>query len=487
MDMFKWIGRKKREEAWMQEPRRLPGFAQALGDDNLRWMMTQEFVNDEDKNIRIYFAAHQPDPKKEVWHLLKVTYDLKRDASEIGTSTQEVFDDPLQVVKSMRDWERAMRSTEVYIIHEGARPTYLNFANKYGIHFDDKGGVFRVEQEEALTKGTFMSRESLDKLFHKEAAKRPPLDNWDALHAELANKWPENWIVKDERFAVLPKDDPKAELAPVQAVSENWEKPKPQPGEPPKPATPPPGPLLIPGPIAPTIVPPVPVPVAVEGTPAPEAPKPPEPVAPVFNNYAGYPEMSRVLFARTVTLADMAADPAYAEYAHHAAQMHKELRALPALLTDTAQNRYAKEGTISNLLRARRDTPKKFKTGDTGKLAQHLLDVSLLLGVLRAGVDLYQEEFGKGRLSPDGLQMISKLGDSCAEFAKDKFGLDDAEAKKVSAIITQGRDPADADFPLEKVFAQFPAPAYTPAPPKPVQPPKPKQQQGNKRANQWWD
>jgi hypothetical protein len=486
MDMFKWVGRKKREEEWMRQPRRVPSYAESLPDDTTQWMMTQEFVNDEDKNIRIYYAARQPDPKTDVWHILKVTYDLKRDG-EVSTSTQEVLGDALDVVKTLRDWERAMRANNTYILHEGARPTYLAFANKHGIHFDENGAVFKVEQKEALTKGTFMSRESLDKLFHKEAAKRQPLESFDALREELAEKWPAEWVVKEEFFREMPKDNPAASLAPVQPVAENWEPPKPKPPAPapvaPKPEAQPQGPLLIPGPLAPTIVPPVPVPapVAVEGAAQPPAPQPaPVPVAPVFNNYAGYPMLQKVIIARPITLADLAGDPAYAEYAHHAAQMHKELRALPALLNDTTQNRYAKEGTVTNLLRARRDTPAKFTTGDTGKLAGQLLNLSLLMGVLRAGVDLYHEEFGKGRLSPDGLQMISRLGDACAEFAREKFGVDEAEAKKISAIITQGRDPDDNSFPLENVFASFKPAAYKPPAAKPAQPPK-------RSGGNWWD
>lgn len=91
--------------------------------------------------------------------------------------------------------------------------------------------------------------------------------------------------------------------------------------------------------------------------------------------------------------------------------------------------------------------------------AAHVLKSTILVGMLRTGSELYQEQFGKAlALDPQKLAIIRDFSQSCADIAKKVFGMSDAEAKAVSEIITQGPDPNGPELPIEKLLNQYPAP-----------------------------
>lgn len=479
MDLFKWVGRKKREEEWMRQLRREPSFAKELPEDNDRWYVTQEFVNDEDKNLRCYMAVFQPDPKVEKWRIFHVEYDLTKDESHVRANWTSESADPMEVIQELRGYERKMRNSPAFIAHPSEKPTYRPLANKYGIHFDEDGNIFRVKTEAPLTKGVFMNRESLDQLFHKEAAKKVPLDNWEGIYKGVVETTSPEWTVTEELFGAIPSGDATLYVpAAIQYTATAWEAPsaeKPVIADPPRqlpPAEVKANPPAAAGNTAQVTPPAADQPAAEK--PAVEAPAAPQPEPPVTVNgktwvelsqakaYAGHAAMQKLNFTRPATVADVAADPAYAEFASRMWLLMERLNKLPETLSSPTATRYEKEAALSVL--ARYPVNSKFE-GGKGQLAQHLCDATILVGMLRAGSTLYKEQFGPGKkFSPEALQLISTIGNTCKKFAEERLHIDAAEAAKVADVISKGADPFGPSLPLKKIFEQYAPPAYDPPP-----------------------
>lgn len=505
MDLFKWVGRKKREEEWMRQLRREPSFAKELPEDNDRWYVTQEFVNDEEKNLRCYMAVYQPDPNVEKWRLYHVEYDLKKDADNVRADWSDETTDPMEVVRELRGYERKMRKSSAFIDHPSEKPTYRPFANKYGIHFDDEGNIFRVQTEAPLTKGVFMNRESLDKLFHKEAVKKVPLDNWEGIYKGIVETISPEWTVTEQLFGAISSGDATLYVpAAVQYSASAWEAPsaeKPVIADPPRqlPAAEakqnPPAAAESTAQVTPPAAPDQPAAEkpAAETPPAPQ----PEPEPPVTVNgktwaelsqakaYAGHVAMQKLEFTRPVTVADVAADSAYAEYATRMGLLMDRLNKLPETLSSPTATRYEKEAALGVL--SRYPYIREFDGGKQA-LAQHLCDATILVGMLRAGNSLYKEQFGPGKkFSADALQLISTIGNTCKKFAEERLHIDAAEAAKVADVIAKGADPFGPALPLKKIFEQYAPPAYDPPPAAPPKAAKPATKKKPKPGSGWRD
>ncbi len=495
MDLFKWVGRKKREEEWMRQPRRLPDFAERLPEDSDRWLVTQEFVNDEDKNLRSYMAIYQPDPKVEEWKLYYVDYDLKREG-EVRANWMYELNDPLEIVQQLRAYERKYKNNADYIAHPDQRATYRSFANKYGIHFDDDGNVFRVKTETPLLKGTFMNREALDSLFHKEASKALPLDSWEGIYKGIVDVISPEWTMTEKAFGlaeqmqsvkavpadkqfdsspvnIIPVATHVSEVASLQGGVIFWK-----------------GAATVPTPkeiqdareqaakdaqkpaieAAATDKPAAAAPIA-EGA----AEKPVEPPLPIkvegktiyehamAKTWGGYKEMQQITWQRPVETADLPNSKNYGEYAYGMEALMDKLNKLPAALNDKKTDKYAKEALVLGLFRAVPTVP--FRSGRRG-LGKHLGDATILVGLLRAGAAVYKEQFGPGKkFTPDGIQLLSTIGKLCTQFAVDRLNVDPEAATKIADVIAKGEDPFGPKLPLEKIFDKHPAPAFTPAPP----------------------
>jgi hypothetical protein len=482
MDLFKWVGRKKREEEWMRQPRRVPDFAARLPEDTDRWYVTQEFVNDEDKNLRCYLAVYQPTPGVDNWRIFHVEYNLKNDEGYVTANWTSESNDPMDVVTELRGYERKMKNSAAYISHEYERSTYRAFANKYGIHFDDDGNVFRVKTEAPLAKGTFMNRESLDKLFRKEAAKDAPLDTWEGIYKGIVEARSSRWTITESAFglpedAATPSGTPydSSALKPVEkaipavsSIAEIIESgsnvfvwkgsaatiPTAQEIQEAKLAaekkalesTTPVGAETTTdktSPVAPT------QPVTIDG-------KSLEQLA-AEKAYAQYPLLQKLERTRPLTMDDLAADPAYAEYGSIMKQMMVRLNELPKAMNGKAANRYEKEALLKGLVRF------SFETDlDDNKqaLAEHECNATILVGLVRAGQAVYADQFGPGKkFTPEGLNLISAIGTTASRFAIDRLGVDAEEAKKIADVISKGPDPFGTQLPLEKTFEKLPPPA----------------------------
>ena len=515
MDLFKWVGRKKREEEWMRQARRVPDYARDLPEDSDRWIMTREYVNDEDKNFRMYLAAWQPDPKVERWEIIHVEYNLKHESISASTFAWEVAD-PLEVLKSLRTYEKKSNANAALIQHPEGYATYRAFANRHGIHIDDDGNLFRVETETPLVKGTFMSRESLDKLFNKEAGKVIPLDSWDGIYKGLVDSFSPGWTMTEKAFG-LPARFQDVKAVPVETAFEaspvnielvatriwevaaqgggvvNWKGgvatlPTAQEvyeaqkklangtaGKPTQIEAAPPAdkPVTEAAPAEKPVAAAAPASDAAAGEkPAPE--KPAEPPLPVRvdgkfvylhareKTWGSYQEMKQMTWQRPVTLDDLAAGKGYPEYAYYMKQMIEKLKKLPDTLTSATVDRYSKELAVKEMSRYSATIPFRSARRD---LAKHECDGTILVGMLRAGAAVYAENFGPGKkFSPEGLQLMSTIGKICVQFAIDRMGVEPAEAAKIADIITKGKDTSGPELPLEKVFAKFPPAAFTPAP-----------------------
>ncbi len=420
MGLFDIFGKKKRDEAYMKQERRVPEGMEGIPEGDGRWMVSQEFCIEKNKNVRFYYAV-SPDLTRAVdappaWNISKVQYDLKYQDS-VDHWVIETTESPLRVVKALREFERRFHEDEEFTFVEGHRSTYRAFANAHGIHFDDKGRVMEVTQETRFDKGVFLNRESLDALFHG-AAKPPALDTWEEIYRQLVDKWPTNWTVTET--VILPPKvlDPEAEAQPDaaekgEAVAEAA----------PKPAVDAP---------------------AVEEAAA-ETPAEPLP-----------PQTQTII--RPVTLDDVTSNKNYGAFAqvaqfviNSAKNLEKDFVLKPGISPLTQLN-----------VLQHRITPGF--DADADKLAKRLVDVSILVGMLRAGVALYGETLGKGNFAPEGLRKLSVLGDATAEFATKHLGVPEQDAKKISDVITRGPDPFGPLLPLEKIFAANPPPAVTPAP-----------------------
>ncbi|MEZ0223529.1 MAG: hypothetical protein ACAH83_03170 [Alphaproteobacteria bacterium] len=540
MDLFKWVGRKKREEEWMRQPRRVPSFAKELPEDTDRWYVSQEFVNDEDKNMRSYVALYQPDPAVEKWRIYYVSYDLKRDEDSVHANWSSETTDPMEIVTEIRDYERKMRNSPAFISNPSEKPDYRPFANKYGIHFDDEGHIFRVQTEVPLTKGVVMNRESLETLFHREAAKKIPLDNWDGIYKGIVEKVSPEWTVTEKAFG-LPENYKDVGAVPAEALSSsqtkivpvassvweiaaqgggvvNWKggvatmpaakeiaeaQQKLADGSAFRPAieaapveTPAAEAAPVEKPADPAAPVEKPLPAATPSSEAPPAEKPLPPLPLRVDGkfvymharemtWGNYQEMKQLTWQRTVTMEDMAADPAYAEFASRMRLLVTRLNQLPDTLSSPTASRYDKEAALSMLARY---PLKAGYQGGKDQLARQLCDANILVGMLRAGNALYKEQFGPGKkFNPEALQLISALGNVCKKFAEERLHIDAADAAKVADVISKGADPNGAALPIEKTFEKYAPPAYDPAPAPAPKAVKPAAKKKPKPSSGWWD
>ncbi len=429
MGLFDIFGKKKRDEAYMKHERRVPEGMENIPENDPRWMVSQEFCIEKNKNVRFYYAV-SPDLNRGVdeapaWNISKVQYDLKHQ-DDVDHWVIETTESPLRVVRALREFERRFHEDEEFTFVEGHRSTYRAFANAHGIHFDDKGRVMEVTQETRFDKGVFLNRDSLDALFHG-AAKPPALDTWEEIYRQLIDKWPASWTVT-ETVIVPPKTiDPEAEAVttPAEKAEAVAEKPADEA---------------------------VADETAAAETPAdaetPVVKTPPEPLP---------PETKTIV--RPVTLDDVTGHKGYGAYAQLAQfvmtgtkNLEKDIVLKPGITPLTQIN------LLQHKINAGFDA-------DADKLAKRLVDVSILVGMLRGGSALYGETLGKGNFAPEGLRKLSVLGEATAEFAVKHLGVSEQDAKKISDVITRGPDPFGPLLPLEKIFAANPPPKVEPPAP----------------------
>lgn len=423
MGWFDWIGRKEREEKWMAEPRRLPSGVDKLDDGDPRWIVSHEFAHDAHKNIRFYMAAEKPRLDEKTWTVKMYKTDLKRDdASQPITAeyTVDITDEPLDVVRLLSDFDKKYRDSEDFTPIEGHRGTYRPFANKFGIHFDDDGNIMRIEADTRLAKGVFMNRDSIDALFHKQAA--APLDTWQEVHAQIVNSWPAEWQLTEEILV------PAKVLEPVNPEPAAIDAVQPEAG-------------------------------VTQATPAAEPPDVTGEAAPVVEAAPPEPKFDKVLITRAITLADLAADAAYPEYGWEMGKTIAALKDLPKQLADKSTTVVQKERLINAFAKAA-EVRSPFD-GDKALLAQRLAKATVLVGLLRMGEDIYTEQVVKGKFSPDGMRLVSAFSNAITKVAQGNFGLEPERAEKVKDVMTKGSDPAGNRLPLEELFAQFPPAAFT--------------------------
>lgn len=423
MGWFDWIGRKEREEKWMAEPRRLPSGVDKLDDGDPRWIVSHEFAHDAHKNIRFYMAAEKPRLDEKTWTVKMYKTDLKRDdASQPITAeyTVDITDEPLDVVRLLSDFDKKYRDSEDFTPIEGHRGTYRPFANKFGIHFDDDGNIMRIEADTRLAKGVFMNRDSIDALFHKQAA--APLDTWQEVHAQLVNSWPAEWQLTEEILV------PAKVLEPVTPEPAAIDAVQPEAG-------------------------------VTQATPAADPPDVTGEAAPVVEAAPPEPKFDKVLITRAIMLADLAADAAYPEYGWEMGKTIAALKDLPKQLADKSTTVVQKERLINAFAKAA-EVRSPFD-GDKALLAQRLAKATVLVGLLRMGEDVYTEQVVKGKFSPDGMRLVSAFSNAITKVAQGNFGLEPERAEKVKDVMTKGSDPAGNRLPLEELFAQFPPGAFT--------------------------
>ncbi|HYD18160.1 MAG TPA: hypothetical protein VEF76_06755 [Patescibacteria group bacterium] len=433
MGMFDWWGRSKREEAWMAEPRRLPHGIDDTTEDT-RWIMSHEFVNNEHKNIRQYMAARYND-RDQNWTISLYKTDLKHDIPGRAFYAEydvDFTDDPMAVVTALANFDRQYRRSEEYSPIEGHRGTYRPFANKYGIHFDDDGNIMKVKQDTRLVKGTFLNKDSIDNLFHKDAPKA--LDSWEQVYAQVVNVWPAEWTlteaIKVPAKILVPETPAPAAAAEGQAHASG---------------------NAADGRLGDN---------AVEGS---ETPAVEEPAVEATPQPAPEPKFDIVNVTRPITLADLAADPAYPEFGWEMGKTLAALKDLPAQLKDKSSTITQKERLVTAFAKAA-DIRAPFE-GSKALLAQRLAKATLLVGLLRTGEDVYTEQVIKGNFSPEGMRLAAAFSTAVTTVAQGNFGLDPALAGKVSDVMSKGHDPYGPQLPVEKVFAQFPPAAYTPPAP----------------------
>lgn len=416
MGWFDFIGRNKREAAWLAEPRRLPEGAEAIPDGDARFLVSQEFCLEKSKNVRFYYAARPDDDRENGWVISKIQYDLKFN-DPIESWDVEWATDPLQVVRTLRQFERRHHNDEKSLFIEGHHSTYRGFANAYGIHFDDKGNIIEVSKDTRLDKGVFMNREALDALFHNAAAKKP-LDSWEEVYAQIVDKWPASWSIAEEIVIPAKVLDPAPAEAPAAADATA-------------------------------------APAAVEGADVPAATQKPEtPPAPPAAPPA--PEVKVVV--RPLLISDVTADAKYASYAHNVKNFLGTLKAFPQTLLSAETQSWERPNAVRRLLSNLVITPGF--VGDAEKLAQRLTDATMLVALLRAGAHVYDETLGKGDYTSDNIKLIQQIGESCSSFATMRLGVPEDDARKIADVISKGQDPYGPDLPLEKIFKVYPPPAY---------------------------
>lgn len=228
MGLFDWIGRGKREEAWMAQPRRLPAGMSEYSDDDGKWITSHEFANDKDKNIRIYLGARQSSDGK-TWRVSLYKTDLKRDAVNGDIRPEydvDVTTDPLAVIRALSEFDRKYKNSKDWVPIDGHRGSYRPFANKFGFHFDDAGNIIKVNKDTHLVKDTFMNRDTLDELFHKVAEKTPEIDTWEEVYLHIVGKWPATLTVTEEKL--VPAKILEAEKPEVKPETSRRPPPKPR-------------------------------------------------------------------------------------------------------------------------------------------------------------------------------------------------------------------------------------------------------------------
>lgn len=163
----------------------------------------------------------------------------------------------------------------------------------------------------------------------------------------------------------------------------------------------------------------------------------------------------------TVQPQDLASDPAWTKFSESAKAMAAKLDQLPASLQSNKYSMRDKERGLSNIVEFVIVNPLEFEGSKRATLAQHLCDATILVGLLRAGTEIYASQFAAGGtgITPEKLDLVSKVGNTVAEFAQVRFGLDEVNAKKISNLIAQGRDPYGPELPLLKTIAQASASA----------------------------
>ena len=166
------------------------------------------------------------------------------------------------------------------------------------------------------------------------------------------------------------------------------------------------------------------------------------------------------------TAADLAADPAWKSFTEEAGAMLTKLKNLGAYLNGDKPESY-KRRTLENIVDYVIVDTTRFDSSDKMKLAQHLVDSTVMVGLLRAGAEVYEEQFSKGlALSPDMLKFVGTIGTAVKVFAERHFGLNEEQSQPISNIISLGADPHGEALPLEGTLSQYPlgkTPKATPA------------------------
>jgi len=345
---FEWVSGKPQE--WLSKPRLVPPQYENEPEDSTTWVMSQEYADSDYRNRRYYLAAVKDSPDDDYWRMTLVSRDLKHGDEYYELSRRQIADDPSEVIHYMQRFEESCREKD-FIALPQSRATYRKFANNFGQHFDGEGENFTVDTAEPIAREVFMTRESLDKVFHNEAAKKPVLDSWEAIYDYIVNGRP----------------------------------------------------------------------------------------------------------VKTIDVEELSKDKAWPVFAGELEDMSAKLQKLPDYLASESLSQTQKEKTLRNMLEYVIADPTRFETSDKMRLAQHLADASVLVGLLRAGARLYDEQFSGGDLSPQKLAFVGAVGKVCADFAEYRFGLSEAEAKPIANVIAKGADPNGTQLPVEKIVAQFPA------------------------------
>lgn len=348
-----WVTDKPKE--WLSKPRLIPPQYHDVPEGDARFVMSQEYADKEHKNLRYYLTAVKERPEDDYWQMVLISRNLKHGDDYFETSRRRVADSAEEVIYFLREFERSCREKEYPAINNAAG-TYRKFANLYGLHFDVNGKPFRMEVNEKLDKDTFLSRESLDKIFKHAADKRKPLDNWEQLYAQIVEANP------------------------------------------------------------------------VDG----------------------------------VTAADLAKDPAWGEFSKESAKMVDKLNALGDYLTGSKPEGY-KTRTLENMVEYVIVDATCFDTSAKMRLAQHLIDATVMVGLLRAGSAVYDAAFSSGDFSPQALGFVAKVGNACSRFGQVHFGLSEEDAKPLETIMTRGADSVSEKLLLEKTLAEYPLPVKKPA------------------------
>jgi hypothetical protein len=92
-----------------------------------------------------------------------------------------------QVIEMLHSYDRQMMEADMFTRVPSSRPTYKNFANRHGVHFDAQGNLIEVQAEKPVTADTFMTRKSLNDLYNQQA-KKVDYSTWQAVYDNLVNK-----------------------------------------------------------------------------------------------------------------------------------------------------------------------------------------------------------------------------------------------------------------------------------------------------------